>query len=106
MGARPLRAWLDAMRRRPLPARRRPARAVLAVERCEDRALPSSSIPLNGATWTSIGPSPIANGQSPGGPASTGRLNGVAVDPTDPNVVYVATDSGGVWRTADGGHTW
>jgi hypothetical protein len=76
------------------------------VEQFEDRSLPSSSIPLNGLTWTHMGPAPILNGQAAGNPSSTGRLNGLAVDPSDPNVMYAASATGGIWRTSDGGLTW
>jgi photosystem II stability/assembly factor-like uncharacterized protein len=84
-------------------------RARLSVELFEDRAMPSVSIPLNGFTWTQIGPTPITIGQEPGGAPSTGRVNAVAVDPQTgaaPDTVYIASDSGGIWRTVDGGKTW
>src|SRR5262245_37993547 len=108
MGTLPLRAWMNSLLPRPrsAAARRRPRRVRLGLEALEGRALPSSSIPLNGFTWTALGPSPIAPGQAPGSPTATGRLNGLAVDPSDPNVMYVAADTGGIWRTADGGRTW
>ncbi len=109
MSKHALRGWFRSLftrRRAATVVRRRPVRARLGIELFEDRNLPSASIPLNGFTWTPIGPSPIATGQSPGSPSSTGRLNGIAVDPSDPNVMYVAADTGGIWRTTDGGHTW
>src|SRR5436309_2304775 len=118
-----LRGWLlprTATReaRVPRPGDRRsvrtprPNRARLGLDRLEARDVPSSSIPLNGFTWTPIGPSPIADGQSPGNPTSTGRLNGVAFDPVvvpgrsypfpfDANNIYVAADTSGVWHTYD-----
>ena len=116
MSKKSLRGWLNPFaQRRPAPTRR--PRSNLKVNRLEDRTVPSSSIPLNGFTWTPMGPSPIADGQSPGNPSSTGRLNGVALDPaivpgqsypfpSDPNRIYVASDFAGVWRTSDGGQTW
>src|SRR5262245_20962839 len=108
------RGWLDTLfaRRRPAPIRRRTPRAGLCLERFEDRDMPSTSIPLNGTTWTPLGPSPIANGQAPGGLPATGRLNGVGLDVTNPvatgdnNIIYVVADTGGLWRTRDGGVTW
>ena len=33
-------------------------------------------------------------------------VNGVAVDPINSNDIYVASDSGGIWRSMDGGKTW
>ena len=103
-----LRDWIGSLvtRRHSKPIHRVPAPVRLGMELFEDRCLPSASIPLNGLTWTPLGPSPITNGQSPGSPTATGRLNGVAVDPSDPNVIYVAADTGGIWRTTDGGQTW
>lgn len=102
------RGWFKSLfeRRRPATIRRPSLRTRLSLEAFEARDVPSASIPLNGFTWTPLGPSPISNGQAPGTPTSTGRLNSVAVDPVDPNVIYVAADTGGIWRTTDGGQTW
>jgi photosystem II stability/assembly factor-like uncharacterized protein len=60
-----------------------------------------------GGQWTSIGPAPIQGvylpqGQIPG----SGRVNGFAIDPRDPNVVYAAISIGGIWKTTDAGQTW
>ncbi|HEX4589439.1 MAG TPA: hypothetical protein VH120_05895, partial [Gemmataceae bacterium] len=85
-----------------------PAKVRLELLTFEEKALPSISIPLNGFTWTHVGPSPIAVGQGPGSPPSTGRINDIAVDPntTGSDTLYVASDSGGIWRTTDDGQTW
>jgi photosystem II stability/assembly factor-like uncharacterized protein len=40
------------------------------------------------------------------GPAAGGRVSRVAGVPGDPTVYYAATASGGVWKSADGGHTF
>src|SRR6476659_4806967 len=103
MGRNLLRPWLSSTlrRRRPAPIRRA-ARARLDLERCEERDVPSSSIPLNhfGQTpgWVSVGPAPIllATGSS-----NSGRVSGIAADPADPNRLFVAAASGGVWRTTN-----
>jgi len=43
----------------------------------------------------------LANAENASGPVTS-----VAVDPTDANVIYIATAGGGAWRTQDGGHSW
>lgn len=50
--------------------------------------------PLASSTWTSVGPASIGGG-------SSGRIGGLALDPSDPsgNTVFVAGASGGVWKT-------
>src|SRR6185503_15384576 len=40
------------------------------------------------------------------GPAAGGRVARIVGVPGDPNVYYAATASGGVWKSADGGHTF
>ena len=60
-----------------------------------------------GGTWVNLGPAPIPNGQtSPTSVAVSGRISAIAVDPTDPNIVYAGAAQGGVWRSLDGGNTW
>lgn len=57
--------------------------------------------------WFDMGPAPINNGNAPGGvSATTGRITGVVVDPSDPNVIYISAAGGGVWKTKNGGQTW
>jgi hypothetical protein len=80
----------------------------------EDRTLLSTSIPLNAAAWTAIGPAPVnSGGGGDTGAATTnsqnldsGRIAAVAVDPTNANVIYIAAAGGGVAKTTDGGTTW
>jgi large repetitive protein len=56
--------------------------------------------------WFSVGPAPINSAQTAGDNASTGRVTGVSVDPSDPNVIYISTAGGGAWKTKNGGLTW
>jgi hypothetical protein len=57
--------------------------------------------------WTEIGPKPIPNGQTSTvvQPVS-GRTPAIAVDPTNPNIVYAGAAQGGVYRSLNGGMTW
>jgi len=50
---------------------------------------------LSALEWRSIGPANMG-----------GRVADVEGVPGDPNVVYVATASGGLWKTTNGGTTW
>jgi photosystem II stability/assembly factor-like uncharacterized protein len=63
-----------------------------------------------GSGWVQLGPEPITNGEpGPGfvNPANdSGRITGIAADPTQANTIYIAAASGGVWKTTDGGTTW
>ena len=41
------------------------------------------------------------------GPAATGgRIHDIAIDPTNPAVLYVATATGGIWKSTNNGVTW
>lgn len=41
------------------------------------------------------------------GPAATGgRVHDIEVDPKDPSTMYVATATGGIWKTTNKGTTW
>src|SRR5581483_10772239 len=107
MGRNLLRPWLSSTlrRRRPAPIRRA-ARVRLDLERCEERDVPSSSIPLNHFDpldqppgWVPMGPSPILQGGAAGALNTSGRVSGIAADPLNPGRIFVAAASGGVWRT-------
>lgn len=58
-------------------------------------------------TWWPIGPfdwSTAANSEAynPG----IGRVNAIRVDPTDENIIFIASASGGIWKSIDGGINW
>ena len=38
--------------------------------------------------------------------SSGGRVNNLSVDPSNPSVLYAASEWGGLWKTLDGGGTW
>ena len=60
--------------------------------------------PLSTSTWTFWGPAPLASGSSAGN--VSGRITGVAADPTDANTIYIAAAGGGVWKTSNNGASW
>lgn len=57
--------------------------------------------------WTSIGPALLPNGQTNGvSTPVSGRVTAIDVHPTNPNIAYVGTAQGGLYRTLDGGVNW
>jgi autotransporter-associated beta strand protein len=56
--------------------------------------------------WIPVGPAPINNYPTVGNQAVSGRITGSVTDAGDPNVIYVSTADGGVWRSVNGGQTW
>ena len=58
------------------------------------------------SNWQPLGPfdTPIilSNGKKRG----NGRVNAIAFDPFDSNVIWIGTPGGGLWKTTNGGNTW
>lgn len=57
---------------------------------------------LNGTVWAPIGPSPIDQGAI----NANGQVTAIAINPNNPNIIYIGTAWGGVWLSRDGGVTW
>jgi uncharacterized protein (TIGR03437 family) len=55
------------------------------------------------ANWSLIGPRPTDAGSSN---VTSGRVNAIAIDPRNSDVVYIGAAEGGVWKTTDGGTNW
>jgi photosystem II stability/assembly factor-like uncharacterized protein len=60
------------------------------------------------SNWVQLGPTAIPKGQtnSDARVLVTGRITAIVIDPFNPNVIYVGTAHGGVWKTTDGGLNW
>ena len=59
--------------------------------------------------WTQAGPATLMNGGGAFGGINqnvSGRITGIAPDPTAPNTYYIASAGGGVWKTTDAGQTY
>ena len=52
------------------------------------------------ANWTLIGPKSTAIG------GGNGRVNAVRVHPTNPNIVFVCSPAGGLFKSTNGGSSW
>ena len=66
---------------------------------------PSAGNNCAGDTWTELGPSAYVNGNYGYNPG-LGRVNVIAFDPEDSNVIYLGAPAGSLWKTTDGGNTW
>lgn len=80
--------------------------AIAQMERQEADLAKNSFAPL--AAWTELGPNPIPNAQVGTAPstAASGRVLSIDVHPTNPDIVYVGTAQGGLYRSTNGGGTW
>ncbi len=93
--------WFDFQRRYPydhIPdgLREEAVRYTRALgDRLEEMAAKGRGTPLSSSSWENVGP--INQG---------GRTRAIAVDPDDPQVIYVGGADGGVWKTTDAGSTW
>jgi photosystem II stability/assembly factor-like uncharacterized protein len=58
------------------------------------------------SNWTALGPinTPIilSNGKKRG----NGRVNCIAFDPIDQNIIWIGSPGGGLWKSEDGGSNW
>ncbi len=94
--------WLRRFLRPARPICTRPA--ALRLDCLEERTLPSTSTPLNGSSWTSLGPANVSGTTLAG--ATSGEITAIAPDPSNINRVLIGTGGGGVWGTTDEGQTW
>lgn len=84
----------------------RPDRRIMAIRAMEQQYQINRPF-IDPTNWTEIGPAPIPNGQTEGvSTAVSGRVTTIAIHPTNPNIVYVGTAQGGVYRTLNGGASW
>lgn len=58
-----------------------------------------------GALWTPLGPATMSMFTWAMGRV-TGRVQALAVHPSDENTLYLGTAAGGLWKTTDGGQNW
>ncbi len=57
------------------------------------------------ATWQSIGPAPTQS-DIPNWGVTSGRINAIAVSPSNPDLILIGGATGGIWRSTDGGTTF
>lgn len=86
-----------------------------AILRANEQRERLPAAPWNGSgannpmsTFTHIGPTNVAAPYSTyyGIPPLSGRKNDLAVSPSNPAIMYVASAGGGIWKTVDSGVNW
>ncbi len=70
----------------------------------------AAAVPIATA-WRPLGPFSMPHGQTYGKgpgcrPAISGRVAGIAVDPSNPAHILIASAGGGVWESSDTGASW
>lgn len=64
----------------------------------------NSLLALPPSNWQPVGPFTHTNTGS--WSSGQGRTSAVAIDPLDPNTIYVGSPAGGVWKSTNSGTTW
>jgi hypothetical protein len=100
---------ISQLRGLPYPRLNSRQKAIFEMESKETALAAVSGEPDAAAAvgWQPVGPSPLPSGSTIGrGDPVSGRVTAIAVHPTNPNIAYVGTAQGGLYRTLDGGATW
>ncbi|MFI5180432.1 MAG: hypothetical protein ACHQPI_03480 [Thermoanaerobaculia bacterium] len=71
-------------------------------------SIPASAT-FSGTTWQSVGPLPMQS--FTGNPNRQygnvgGRVDSIAVHPTNPSILLLGSATGGIWKSTDAGQTW
>jgi photosystem II stability/assembly factor-like uncharacterized protein len=84
-----------------------PANARSAAYQLLQRQARLSSSSPGESGWQSVGPHRISQeAMGEYGIDASGRATALLIHPQNPDLVYVGTAQGGVWKTTDGGTTW
>ena len=59
-----------------------------------------------GTVWSPIGPLPTTSALQNNGGFTSGRINAIAVSPPNNQIVLIASATGGIWRSTNGGTTF
>jgi hypothetical protein len=96
---------------RTAPAATVPAAALIAARQ------QAAALAVSAGTWTELTNQPynsddpnyrdpVTSNSGGGAGLSAGRISALAVDPTNPSLVYAGAADGGVWRSTDRGAHW
>jgi photosystem II stability/assembly factor-like uncharacterized protein len=69
-------------------------------------SLDSVLVPQATQTWRPIGPAATVSAWYPFWGLTSGRVNAIAVSPSNSSIVLIGSSTGGIWRSTDGGDTF
>ena len=74
----------------------------------EKNTMNTTSTLVDNSNWAPIGPTSSSNTYSSSTLKSSGqgRINAIAVDPSNSNTYYVGAPAGGIWKSTDAGINW
>lgn len=97
-------------KQRALPFEQIPENARLEAfeqDKILSKSYNKNSLQATYPAWENVGPSPAATmSYSPLWGNISGRMRSVAVNPLNPNIIYIGAANGGVWKTTNGGLSW
>jgi PKD repeat protein len=101
-GYKQFKRWENFMEPRVYPSGDRPS-GESVMKALQARKKMTNSEMKSDQPWEPYGPTSWSGfGWNPG----LGRVNASYVDPNDPEHLYVATPSGGLWESTDNGNSW
>lgn len=99
--------WLNSTRLLPDGTAPSPAVRLQGIREAQEMRRLESRMRTNGSAWSPVGPmeyaEPTADETSG---HNTGRLNCIAFDPTNPDILWAGSSQGGVWRSDNHGESW
>ena len=102
-GYEQFKRWEAFMKQRTFPSGNFPSPEILFNEHLKFKNADGYKQGMNtaAANWSFIGPGVI-----PGNGGGSGRLNCIAFDPNNSNIIWIGAACGGLWKSTDGGVTW
>ncbi|MGD9492894.1 MAG: PKD domain-containing protein [Bacteroidales bacterium] len=109
-GYKPFRRWEAMMAPRVYPTGQRLVTDAEIMKRFKEfeqqySAQRNSGKSLTG-TWSALGSNGAPSGSPSNQPGGTGRVNCIAFNPLNTNIMYIGAPSAGLWRSNNGGSSW
>ena len=78
----------------------------LYIEWLKEKEKYSTAKQSSAANWVSMGPINTPISISSGKRRGNGRVNCIAFDPFDSEIIWIGSPAGGLWKSTDGGSNW